>query len=390
MLWIIAIVVFALFIFLAIGGITIATPFLLLAARSIVTDMANRKIIFTFRRSGYAQIISKGNKVVKILHGLPPGYGIDQLTGAVLFPQPATDTGPAVFHQPDPPTWSERTLGAYFYGFPPNKVVSVPVSYRRPLKPGDKEKAEKNPDHYKIDNTRGIVTRTTWVTDLPLQQVISVDVEGIEVPGFITTVDGVETKGQAKIRNWGTATLITHNFLTPYVLLNGNYYFHVHDAIAGAINDFFRKMNLDAIRELEKATSKIGKDGKATPGEFEQAVLNASLGNSGTIQTTGMGVAAYNSAGYDANFALEQALEARTAATLKADAESEEARGKASAITQVGKAEANVLAAKVNALGAHAPQVLVAQERAKGVAGFKGQTLVDGSGASPVIQTPVS
>ncbi len=306
------------------AGIVGGGFFLWIMSRVLVSRLAEQDKLFTFRKDGYISHLMEGDNLVRYLFKYL-GHTIDQVTGEILEIDHNIPNWQQIDEQAN---WVEKIFGAYWIGFPPRRIKKTEVVYDRPIRPDDFEKAKTNPGHYKLDEEHNLVRRSTTTTHLPIRHIYSIHAGKIEVKGFTFDEKGSKIEGQVQVDIWGTFTLITHNARIPVLELEGKSFPHVRDGILGHIADSLSDQNLDEIRKMAKAIAKRNAAGKLEPSEFENDILEASLGPSGTQATTGFEILAFNVAGFEVTKGeVEEALEAKTVATLRADAKIQEGRG---------------------------------------------------------------
>lgn len=196
----------------------------------------------------------------------------------------------------------------------------------------------------------------------------------------------------------------------PVFLLKGHWLAPFTSAIEGVIADFGRRMNINAFRDLKKATKrekpkekpvevsemvetvKTTTDKKKTKQKEEENLVEAIENtNPRLIEATGMRVAVINYQGYRLNVApeVEKAVTAQEVEKLQAKAKKEKGSGEQSYLQKVGQGKANALSLLIKEAVKHpkGAEILQEQLRTEAVVGFEGSVLVIGSGqgVTPVI-----
>lgn len=375
---------------------TFSVAFWILFRAFVVTNLAKRNWLFTFRREGHIKYLMIGELLVEYIYKIQ-GHYIDRTNDIVTPDDQVWDRAQEKFVPSLKPTarnpertWSEWIFGAYWIGFPPRTIKRYPIYYVREMRPGEEDKSLDNGKNtYRVDKKHNMVERYTWTDYQPYRQNYSIYVPKIEVKGFMTEHAGKQVQGQAQVDIWGTFTVLAFNARTPVLELEGNWFTLLRDGISGAAADYLSSKDLESVRAIKKVQPRIDKATKRPmPTRFEQAILNVSVGPSGTGTSTGLIIDTFNAAGIEVEDKTEEVLRKRGIAQIVADTREIRGKGVGAYERERGKGIADADAAQVNAIGTNAvaAEVLKVRQRREGMKDLKsGITFVEGSAQAPFI-----
>jgi hypothetical protein len=268
----------------------------------------------------------------KILYKLPPGYHVDQVTGAVFYDE--KDLGD------DQATLFERLFKARFIGISPHQIHRYRINYTRLQKADDEEmnRLTQSTDVYDLrDANLGVVYRST-LTDYHAWQ-----------ETYAIIAKELETRDHGSMTIVGTVETMTYNALTPVFTFRGNWFEYLSAAIESSISKYVKRFTLKEWREgrpvnggdetigtvdhYRELSAQVVRDTKGTQVQGQTA--------EGERQPIGVSVIDFQLARWQAPDDIEAAAREQIRKKMIAAGRIEEATGEAEAIRLKGEANAD-------------------------------------------------
>lgn len=289
------------------AGIAIALVGVFLLLRLVLTFLADADILFTFPREGEVKYTVKGDTLKKVLPRIA-GKTVDDKYD--LVDSSATET-----RWWDPVWYLEHFYGIFWIGFPPLRLFIYKFEWDK--------LASEDEDEYEVKH------RNEYVDSLYFRHTYPV------------VVYGVDLGNNFKIDIYATVVIEAVNVYKPVFTLKGEWFKTVRAAVEGAMNDYPKKLGIDKFREVKK---------EGPDSQFAKKVLKINDGVGGIIDNTGMKVVAFNYRRYNESPGqpgLVEALQAKGIKELQAQGVIAASVGEATAIKNVGDAQASALEAQL-------------------------------------------
>jgi hypothetical protein len=327
--------IFIVILVVSLAAVSIAVG-IYLFIRFIITEMAKRDRVFTFRMVDAVKYIMRGDDLADVLSGVR-GWHLNENYDFVEDKQqnpgaPKSKPKGFGFH----PVrfilnlFFESVFGVCWLGLPPYRILSYEFEMdelKIVQRPGQNPRPNAQ-QNVPVDDYQ-IVHRTVTTDHLRFQNIYGLVAHDIDL------------KDKIQFDIYGTMTVQIHNALTPIIKLKGKWFAPFRASVEGSLNDFWRKHDYERFQEEPKGNGS----------EMEKQVIQSNEGDGGLKVTTGMKVVAFDFKKYQPSgnqAEIERALQAKKSAILRGEARIATARAENQAVRLEGSAQAAVLANTLN------------------------------------------